>query len=61
MAADSDEPPYKTGLHALQDGWRLIQLSPLIPPYPGEQFTVSYQRYAFVVEKLELVSESRDD
>jgi hypothetical protein len=61
MAADSDEPPYKTGLHALQDGWRLIQLSQLIPPYPGEEFTVSYQRYECVFEKLELVSESRDD
>ena len=53
MAADSDEPPYKTGLHAMRDGWRLIQLSQLIPPYPGEEFTTSYQRYECVFEKLE--------
>ncbi len=60
MAADSDEPPYKSGLDAMKDGWRLIQLSQLIPPYPGEEFTVSYQRYECVFEKLELVSEDGD-
>ena len=60
MAADSDEPPYKTGLHALQDGWRLIQLSQLIPPYPGEEFSVSYQRYECVFEKLEPMHEDGD-
>ena len=57
MAADSDEPPYESGLDAMKDGWRLIQLSQLIPPYPGEEFTVSYQRYECVFEKLELLSE----
>ena len=60
MAADSDEPPYKSGLEAMKDGWRLIQLSQLIPPYPGEEFTVSYQRYECVFEKLELLSEGGD-
>ncbi len=60
MAADSDEPPYKNGLDALKDGWRLIQLSQLIPPYPGEEFTTSYQRYECVFEKLELLSEDGD-
>jgi hypothetical protein len=55
MAADSAEPPYKTGLHAMKDGWRLIQLSQLVPPYPGEEFTTSYQRYECVFEKLEEV------
>ena len=28
MAGDEDAPPYPTGLHALRDGWRLIQASP---------------------------------
>lgn len=55
MAADSEEPPYKTGLHAMKDGWRLIQLSQLIPPLPGEEFTTSYLRYECVFEKLENV------
>ena len=27
--------PYRTGLDALRDGWRLIQVSPLTPPAPG--------------------------
>ncbi len=53
MAAESDTPPYTSGLAALRDGWRLIQLSQLIPPYPGEEFTTSYQRYECVFEKLE--------
>jgi hypothetical protein len=52
MAADSQEAPYASGLEALKDGWRLIQLSQLIPPYPGEEFTTSYQRYECVFEKL---------
>ena len=53
MAADSDTPPYSSGVAAMRDGWRLIQLSQLIPPYPGEEFTTSYQRYECVFEKLE--------
>jgi hypothetical protein len=51
MPGDSAEPPYPSGLHALRDGWRLIQLSQLLPPNPGQEFTVSYQRYECVFEK----------
>ena len=61
MSADSDEPPYKSGLDAMKDGWRLIQLSQLMPPYPGEEFTVSYQRYECVFEKLEHLSSEVGD
>lgn len=32
---DSDEPPYGTGVAALEDGWRLFQAAQLLPPYPG--------------------------
>jgi len=52
MPGDSDEPPYKTGLAALQDGWRLLQMSQLLPHYPGEEYTTSYQKYEFMFEKL---------
>ena len=52
MAGDSDDPPYRTGLDALKDGWRLIQMSQLMPPHPGAEFTTSYQRYEFLFEKL---------
>jgi len=52
MSGDSDEPPYRTGLDALRDGWRLLQMSQLLPHYPGEEFTTSYQKYEFLFEKL---------
>jgi hypothetical protein len=51
MPGDTDTPPYSTGLAALRDGWRLIQISGLAPPAPGREFTVSYQRYECVFEK----------
>ncbi len=50
---DSDTPPYKTGLDALKDGWRVIQFPQLIPPYPGLEFTTSFQKNEFILEKLE--------
>ncbi|MDX2549152.1 hypothetical protein ACOT81_00335 [Streptomyces sp. WI04-05B] len=49
---DSDEPPYETGLAALCDGWRLIQASQLIPPYPGHEYDVSFLKHEFFFEKL---------
>ncbi|HTV19682.1 MAG TPA: hypothetical protein VMG12_13450 [Polyangiaceae bacterium] len=51
LPGDSDVPPYASGLAALRDGWRLIQMSQLVPPAPGREFTVSYQRYEFLFEK----------
>ncbi len=53
MAGDSEKPPYRTGVDALRDGWRLIQMSQLLPHYPGDEFTTSYQKYEFLFEKLE--------
>jgi hypothetical protein len=50
---DSDQPPYETGLDALLDGWRCIQFPQLLPPYPGMEYTTSFQRNEFVFEKLE--------
>jgi hypothetical protein len=52
MAGDSDEPPYVTGVDALIDGWRLLQISPLLPHARGEEFDTSYLKYEFVFEKL---------
>ena len=52
---DESTPPYKTGLDALKDGWRAIQFPQLIPPYPGLEFTTSFQRHEFIFEKLEEV------
>jgi hypothetical protein len=50
---DSDTPPYENGLAALLDGWRVIQFPQLIPPYPGLEYTTSFQQYEFIFEKLE--------
>lgn len=52
MAGDSDEPPYRTGLDALKDGWRLFQASQLLPHERGAEFDVSYLKYEFWFEQL---------
>lgn len=50
---DSASPVYKTGLDALKDGWRVIQFPQLIPPYPGTEYSTSFQKNEFIFEKLE--------
>lgn len=52
VAGEEAEPPYKTGLQALKDGWRCIQFPQLVPPYPGEEFSTSFQKHEFIFEKL---------
>ncbi|SDD54161.1 hypothetical protein [Auraticoccus monumenti] len=49
---DSDQPPYATGLDALLDGWRLIQMSQLLPHPRGEEYEVSYLPFEFLFEKI---------
>ena len=46
------EPPYPTGEAALRDGWRLIQVSPLIPPALGAEHTTSFLRHEFLFERI---------
>jgi len=62
MSGDAEEPPYPTGLDALLDGWRLFQLSPLLPEAPGHEFRTSYLKYEFAFEQwLEVPEENRLD
>jgi hypothetical protein len=49
---DSEEPPYKSVLAAMQDGWRVIQYPAQFPAYPGMELTTSYLRWEFVLEKI---------
>jgi hypothetical protein len=49
IAAD---PPYSTGVAAICDGWRLIQVSPLVPPYPGHERETSFLKHEFVFERM---------
>jgi hypothetical protein len=45
------DPPYRTGVQALRDGWMLLQSSQLVPPAPGEEHQNSYLEYEFVFER----------
>lgn len=47
-----DSPPYITGLDALRDGWRLMQMSQLLPPRAGEEHKVSYLPFEFLLDRL---------
>ena len=49
---DSDEPPYRTGVDALIDGWRLIQLAQLQAHEHGHEYETGYLPYEFVFERL---------
>jgi len=53
MAGDSEEPPYPTGLDALYDGWRLFQVSPLLPHTRGDELRTGYLKYEFLFEKIQ--------
>ncbi len=46
------DPPYATGLAALVDGWRLLQMSPLVPPTPGHERETSFLKHEFVFERM---------
>lgn len=46
------DPPYRTGVEALRDGWRLLQASPLLPAAPGAERETSFLRHEFIFEKL---------
>ena len=52
-ASGNAVPPYPNGLAALLDGWRVIVYPPLRPPYPGQEYELSYLPFEFVFEKLE--------
>ena len=52
MAGDAEQPPYATGLAALQDGWRLFQASQLLPHAGGDEFRTGYLKYEFFFEQL---------
>jgi hypothetical protein len=45
------EPPYATGLAALQQGWFLIQSPAPYPLHAGAEYEVSYLANEFVFER----------
>ena len=48
----TDDPPYANGVQALRDGWRLIQISQLIPAAPGQERQTSFLKHECVFERL---------
>jgi hypothetical protein len=52
-----DEPPYKTGVHALRDGWMLFQSPPAPPIIQGQEYETSYLPNEFVFERRFEVSD----
>lgn len=52
---DGDTPPYQTGFDALRDGWRLLQVSQLIPPYPGDEYGTSFFKHECLFEQVEVI------
>lgn len=46
------DPPYANGVGALVDGWRLIQMSPLFPAFPGHERDTSFLKHEFMFERM---------
>jgi len=49
---DTDQPPYPSVFAAMKDGWRVIQFPQQFPAYPGMEYTTSYLRFEYILEKL---------
>lgn len=45
------DPPYATGLSALEDGWFLLQSPAPAPLHPGSEHEVTYLANEFVFER----------
>ncbi|MDE2824700.1 MAG: hypothetical protein OXI89_00420 [Gemmatimonadota bacterium] len=57
-AADSGgatNPPYASVVDAMRDGWRVVQFPQQYPAYPGTEYQVSYLKYEYILEKMEVV------
>lgn len=52
-ATGKNEPPYKTCLEAMRDGWRVIQFPTLQNATKGSEFDLGYLEFEFILEKWE--------
>jgi hypothetical protein len=57
---DSEKPPYKSVLAAMQDGWRVIQFPAQFPAYPGMELTTSYLRWEYILEKIVDINDGKE-
>jgi hypothetical protein len=51
-ARSGGRAPYDSGVHALEDGWRLFQASPAIEPLVGDEHRVGFLKHEFWFERL---------
>ena len=50
---DAEEPPYSSVVDAMKDGWRVVQFPQQFPAYPGMEYTTSYLKFEYILEKME--------
>ena len=50
---DAEEPPYSSAVDAMKDGWRGVQFPQQFPAYPGMEYTTSYLKFEYILEKME--------
>jgi len=55
-AGEDNKPPYKSVLHAMRDGWRVLQVPTLRAPQVGREYENNYLDFEFVLEKLEMIN-----
>ena len=52
QSGDSAEPPYRSPLAAVQDGWRIMQV-PQMPHFQtGREFDTGHLPFEFVLERM---------
>jgi hypothetical protein len=56
-SGDSNDPPYRSVLAAMRDGWNVIQL-PTLPYYiPGHEHETGHLPYEYVLERKVTIDE----
>lgn len=51
QSGDSDEPPYRSVLAAMRDGWNVLQI-PTLPYFVrGQEFETGHLPYEYVLER----------
>lgn len=54
-SGDSDEAPYASVVAAMREGWRVLQVSQLMPPPPGaDLLTTSFLKFETLLERWEV-------
>ena len=52
QSGDQEEPPYRSVLAAMQDGWRVMQV-PVMPHFAtGNEFETGHLPFEFVLERM---------